>query len=172
MVVYLSRTASVSVTHPEWITSGQKPNREGVPINARLGMVSVLQWPGRQIKQSKAIQTNRLTPSTCLMYIILMQALVIVVKENLTRQLNDGCLRYPGASPIGRLLAANSINQVESAWLVYLGNPTLNLREGVTVVNWGQLAVADHPWRQLNLRIVWEHLKFWRMDITWFCWPR
>ena len=77
MVVYLSRTASVSVTHPEWITSGQKPNREGVPINALLGMVSVLQWPGSQIKQSKAIQTNRLTPSTCLMYVILMQALVI-----------------------------------------------------------------------------------------------
>lgn len=77
MVVCLSRTASVSATDPEWITSGQKPNREGVPINARLGMVSVLQWPGSQIKQSKAIQTNRLTPSTCLMYIILMQALVI-----------------------------------------------------------------------------------------------
>ena len=55
--------------------------------------------------------------------------------KNLTRQLKDGCLRYPGASPIGRLLAANSINQVESAWLAYLGNPTLNLREGVTVVN-------------------------------------
>ena len=115
MVVYLSRTASVSVTHPEWITSGQKPNREGVPINARLGMVSVLQWPGSQIKQSKAIQINRLSPSTCLMYIILMQALVIVVKENLTRQLKNGCLRYPGASAIGRLLAANSVNQVESA---------------------------------------------------------
>lgn len=77
MVVYLSRTASVSVTHPEWITSGQKPNREGVPINARLGMVSVLQWPGSQIKQSKAIQINRLSPSTCLMNVILMQALVI-----------------------------------------------------------------------------------------------
>ena len=77
MVVCLSRTASVFVTDPEWITSGQKPNREGVPINARLGMVSVLQWPGSQIKQSKAIQTNRLTPSTCLMYIILVQALVI-----------------------------------------------------------------------------------------------
>ena len=77
MVVCLSRTASVSATDSEWITSGQKPNREGVPINARLGMVSVLQWPGSQIKQSKAIQTNRLTPSTCLMYIILMQALVI-----------------------------------------------------------------------------------------------
>ena len=77
MVVYLSRTVSVSATDPEWITSGQKPNREGVPINARLGMVSVLQWPGSQIKQSKAIQINRLTPSTCLMYIILMQALVI-----------------------------------------------------------------------------------------------
>ena len=75
MVVYLSRTASVSATDPEWITSGQKPNREGVPINARLGMVSVLQWPGSQIKQSKAIQTNRLTPSTCLMYIILMQSI-------------------------------------------------------------------------------------------------
>ena len=42
MVVYLSRTASVSATDPEWITSGQKPNREGVPINAHLGMVSVL----------------------------------------------------------------------------------------------------------------------------------
>ena len=77
MVVYLSRTASVSATDPEWITSGQKPNREGVPINARLGMVSVLQWPGSEIKQSKAIQIIRLAPSTCLMYIILMQALVI-----------------------------------------------------------------------------------------------
>ena len=71
MVVYLLRTASVSATDPEWITSGQKLNREGVPINARLGMVSVLQWPGSQIKQSKAIQINRLTPS-----IILTQALV------------------------------------------------------------------------------------------------
>ena len=77
MVVYLSRTASVSATDPEWITSGQKPNREGVPINARLGMVSVLQWPGSQIKQSKAIQIISFTPSTCLMYIIFMQALVI-----------------------------------------------------------------------------------------------
>ena len=77
MVVYLSRTASVSATDPEWITSGQKPNREGVPINARLGMVSVLQWPGSQINQSEAIQVNRRTPSTCLMYISLMQALVI-----------------------------------------------------------------------------------------------
>ena len=55
--------------------------------------------------------------------------------KNLSRQLKDGCLRYPGASPIGRLLAANSINQVDSAWLADLGNPTLNLREGVTVVN-------------------------------------
>ena len=36
---------------------------------------------------------------------------------------------------LAELLAANSINQVESAWLVYLGKPTLNLREGVTVVN-------------------------------------
>ena len=72
MVVYLSRTASVSATDPEWITSGQKPNREGVRINAHLGMVSVLQWPGSQRKQSKAIQINRLTPS-----IILTQALVI-----------------------------------------------------------------------------------------------
>ena len=53
--------------------------------------------------------------------------------KNLTRQLKDGYLRYPGASAIGRLLAANSINQVESAWLVYLGKLTLNLREGVTV---------------------------------------
>ena len=77
MVVCLSRTASVFVTDPEWITSGQKPNREGVPISARLGMVSVLQWPGSQIKQSEVIQVNRRTPSTCLMYIILMQALVI-----------------------------------------------------------------------------------------------
>ena len=67
---------------------------------------------------------------------------------------------------LAELLAANSINQVESAWLVYLGKPTLNLREGVTVVNWRQLAVADNPWRQLNLRIVWEHLMFWRMGIT------
>ena len=81
MVVYLSRTASVFVTDPEWITSGQKPNREGVPINARLGTVSVLQWPGSQIKQSEAIQVNRRTPSTCLMYIILMQALVIDDKK-------------------------------------------------------------------------------------------
>ena len=77
MVVYLSRTASVSATDPEWITSGQKPNREGVPINAHLGMVSVLQWPGSQRKQSKAIQIISFTPSTCLMYIIFMQALVI-----------------------------------------------------------------------------------------------
>ena len=75
MVVYLSRTASVFVTDPEWITSGQKPNRGGVPINARLGMVSVLQWPGSQIKQSEVIQVNRRTPSTCLMYIILMQSI-------------------------------------------------------------------------------------------------
>ena len=81
MVVCLSRTASVSATDPEWITSGQKPNREGVPINARLGTVSVLQWPGSQIKQSEAIQVNRRTPSTCLMYIILMQALVIDDKK-------------------------------------------------------------------------------------------
>ena len=55
--------------------------------------------------------------------------------KNLSRQLKDGCLRYAGASAIGRLLATNSINQVDFAWLADLGNPTLNLREGVTVVN-------------------------------------